>query len=492
MMQIEDQVHATRPPASAPPIMRPALRLCLDCFHTCIFTPVFDPFDPFGSWILLRISLLLLSTVVLLSADRAYCMPGDSTRVDAFKSTVVFELGAGAGNAPRWRPQCTIPTLHSLQPFRDYARRRGLNIESWLYSDMPSRGLRGPLASRGAIPRLRRTELSGSLGRRLRRRLQPPRAPPGAGPEDPHQIRDPPLERPHLGHLEERSGQEDLLRAYIWDCLTAFEASLPVLSHCIAAIKAWHQRLAMRPPADGPGDYRRLTRSLARFQGVPRRLIFPIHADAVRLLLLLPVPPHPACSGARPASDGTSARCPTCWAFLLCWVDCLAGALTTVLCCRCEEGAMLQVCDVWLNYDWLAGYQQFVDGTAYNVKVRKNDQFRQGHQPRCGRPKDPRLDVTAQLLEMMRQLGCTKRAEPGSPCPRCPPLFPRRINGGRNFDLSRQPSSEELSAMIVRGLGHVGVDTALFSGISARRGGLSTVIEAGVPECILWMQSGHA
>ena len=46
--------------------------------------------------------------------------------------------------------------------------------------------------------------------------------------------------------------------------------------------------------------------------------------------------------------------------------------------------------------------------------------------------------------------------------------------------------------MVVRGLGHVGYDTSLFSGISARRGGLSTAIEAGVPEHILWMQSGHA
>ena len=32
----------------------------------------------------------------------------------------------------------------------------------------------------------------------------------------------------------------------------------------------------------------------------------------------------------------------------------------------------------------------------------------------------------------------------------------------------------------------------LFSWISARRGGLSTALEAGVPEAILWMQSGHA
>jgi hypothetical protein len=46
--------------------------------------------------------------------------------------------------------------------------------------------------------------------------------------------------------------------------------------------------------------------------------------------------------------------------------------------------------------------------------------------------------------------------------------------------------------MVVRALGHIGFNTALFSGISARRGGLSTAIEAGVPEAILWMQSGHA
>jgi hypothetical protein len=40
-------------------------------------------------------------------------------------------------------------------------------------------------------------------------------------------------------------------------------------------------------------------------------------------------------------------------------------------------------------------------------------------------------------------------------------------------------------------LRQVGFDTSLFSGICARRGGLSTAIEAGVPEHILWMQSGH-
>jgi hypothetical protein len=49
MMQIKHQVHATRLPASALPKVHPALRLCLDCFYTCTFTPGFDPFDCFGS-----------------------------------------------------------------------------------------------------------------------------------------------------------------------------------------------------------------------------------------------------------------------------------------------------------------------------------------------------------------------------------------------------------------------------------------------------------
>ena len=36
-----------------------------------------------------------------------------------------------------------------------------------------------------------------------------------------------------------------------------------------------------------------------------------------------------------------------------------------------------------------------------------------------------------------------------------------------------------------------GCDAARFSGISARKGGISVAIEAGVPEAILYLQSGH-
>ena len=59
----------------------------------------------------------------------------DSTRVDAYKATVIFLLGSGPGEAPAWKPRITIPTLASFQPFRMLASRFGFNIEAWLYSD---------------------------------------------------------------------------------------------------------------------------------------------------------------------------------------------------------------------------------------------------------------------------------------------------------------------------------------------------------------------
>ena len=48
-----------------------------------------------------------------------------------------------------------------------------------------------------------------------------------------------------------------------------------------------------------------------------------------------------------------------------------------------------------------------------------------------------------------------------------------------------------MSQNIVRALGYISVSPIGFSGISARKGGLSTAIEAGVPEAVLFMRSGH-
>lgn len=420
-------------------------------------------------------------------------------RRDAYRATVVFRLGAAqaASFGVRWNQRTRIPTLASDAPVRALASRLGLQVEGWFYADggetiLERSGGRWRPAVRalalragGGVP-----TLADSLAAYNRHVLPLERARKTRQKYATHRLTvlTWAVWKGVLGDLLPMSG--DMLKAYIWDAL-AFEATLPVLKHCVDAIKAWHRHLALPVPADGPGDYQRLTRSLARFQGTPRRLVFPIHARAVRRLLLLPIPQHAKCGGV----DG---GCTVCRRFLHRWRDCLAGATATVTCSRCAEVGGLQSCDLWVDYDGKAGYRRWAGGAAVNVKVRKNDQFRQGHQPRVGVPRDPRLDLVKQLRAFMSEVGngprrgCTKRSDPQSICPFCPPLFPRSTDKGRSLDLSRQPTPAEASAMVVRGLGHVGYDTALFSGISARRGGLSTAIEAGVPEAILWMQSGHA
>ena len=419
-------------------------------------------------------------------------------RRGAFRSIVVFRLGVGPGTRASWNPRTILPTLSSDQPIRDFALRSGLSIDSWFYDDGApvdlehSDGLWRPAIHRLSfrpdhlnVPSVR--ESADAFNRHVR-----------------------PLERARATRrkyatlrlsvltwavwknvlCELLPMSDDLLRAFIWDSL-AFDVTFHVLKHTIDAVKAWHHHLGLQPPADGVGAYRRLTHSLARLGGTPRPLKFPIHAAAVRRLLLLPVPRHDSCSG-------PSRGCTVCAQFLLRWRDCLAGATGTVTCSRCAEVAGLQSCDLWFDFDARAGYSQWKGGAAVNVKVRKNDQFRHGHEPRIGVAADRRLDLVRQLRAFLRAVGnqprpgCTKSIDPQARCPACPPLFPRSIGREQAFDLSKQPSAEEASAMIVRGLRHVGYDTALFSGISARKGGLSTAIEAGVPEHILWMQSGHA
>ena len=52
-------------------------------------------------------------------------------------------------------------------------------------------------------------------------------------------------------------------------------------------------------------------------------------------------------------------------------------------------------------------------------------------------------------------------------------------------------SRQMLSDDIRRAVSWAGCDISRFSGISARKGGISTALEAGVSEAVLYLQSGH-
>jgi hypothetical protein len=75
--------------------------------------------------------------------------------------------------------------------------------------------------------------------------------------------------------------------------------------------------------------------------------------------------------------------------------------------------------------------------------------------------------------------GCTKWQNPSEGCRLCPLLLPLSFPDG-SFDLTRLPSPECISAMIVRP-GLVGINAHFFSGICARKGCLSTAMGKEVP-----------
>ena len=278
--------------------------------------------------------------------------------------------------------------------------------------------------------------------------------------------------------------------AFLWDALS-FQCTLPVVKHYIHAIQARHRHFKLGSPLGPDGDYSRYLHCFSRFQGRQRRPLYPIHREIVVRLLRFSMPEHGGCRGARHG-------CSVCVVFLHDWRDCLLTAIMTMGCCRVEDGADLDACDFWPDHDAQAGYVQYEGCCTLNIKKMKNDQHRKGCRKRFGRSRDPDLDVVDQLKAWVREVGleprpgCAKRQNPSEGCRVCPPLFPRSLPGKSGFDLSRLPPTECVSASIVRAVGLVGVDTAFFSGICARKGGLSTAIENGVPEEIVWMQSGHA
>jgi len=208
-------------------------------------------------------------------------------------------------------------------------------------------------------------------------------------------------------------------------------------------------------------------------------------------LLRFPFPKHDECGGAYRG-------CPLCRRFLHQWRNCLAGAVSTVGCMRPDEGSQLQVCDWWPDFDTDKGFLQFKGGAALHSPRMKNDQGRKGHQRRFGRSVDPSLDIVTQVGAFTAQAGlrihpaCRKMRNLAERCPVCPPLFPISLPGYGGFRLDKQPTSPQFSEMVVAGLAQVGYDPEWFSGVCARRGGISRAIEANVPEHILWMQTGHS
>jgi integrase len=268
---------------------------------------------------------------------------------------------------------------------------------------------------------------------------------------------------------------ENTLKALATELL-ALQCSGSYVVAIIGAISDRHRRLGHQPPI--PDRYRlsRFQKGLLKVTGTPRRLKFPIQREHLVAVL-----------SSRPSS-------------LALIRDKLMLATMTICCLRASEVVQLQSCDIFFDFDHRHSHNNLYNGTAaVIIRSRKNDQLRKGHFPRIGRSQSPRLDLVYQLRTYLKHGGikphplCTKKRTLHARCPYCPPLFPNTAQSRGRTVLTSTPLRRQRVREILRNtlLRH-GFDPSAFSSVSARKGGLSVAIEAGVPEHILWLQSGHA
>ena len=264
------------------------------------------------------------------------------------------------------------------------------------------------------------------------------------------------------------------LKALTWD-LVCFAVPTSQVELVWKAVQARHRRFHLPPPMSEANQFSLWSKMLGSIRGRPVALKLPIQKATVRWLLAW-----------RPDSLAAHrAR--------------LLTVVATLACLRVNEVARLQVCDLWFDYLTSYGVPGFEGTCSVHINRRKNDTQRKGHYPALGRSQDPELDVVAQLRRWLELAGlavhprCAKRARPAAACELCPPLFPLThcAKGGITAATRRPCSRQQASDWIRWAVKQAGGDSSRFSGISARKGGISTAIEARVDETILYLQSGH-
>jgi integrase len=240
-----------------------------------------------------------------------------------------------------------------------------------------------------------------------------------------------------------------------------------------SAIQNRHRGAGLTPPIRGPNEFSTWTRLLGSLQGAPRPLLFPIHQSMVRRLLAW-----------RPTALADNR-------------DRLATCLATICCLRVSELRALRVCHLLFDFHCAYGIPGYEGTLALHIVKRKNDAQRRGHYPAVGRASNPDLDLVHQLrvwlrvLDIARSPLCSSRA--GVQCHSCAPLFPRLAPGTNpTYSAASLPMSGPMVRDAVRRMAALCQGNPRnFSGISARKGGLTTAISAGVPEEIVFLQSGH-
>ena len=251
------------------------------------------------------------------------------------RTEVLLQLGPDVAPRTSWG-SCRLPTLKDVEPLHALAVTVGLNLQT-LFLDCSARtplersdgnwhGLAASLCPGTAFS----SEAQRAIA--FRRYIMPSTegapATRGSAWRNWRGVLTWATARHCLGRILPMPSQ--VLESFLWD-LIALDCSFPVLKGYLNCIQARHRRFGLASPVTGALSYARLSRGLQRFQGRQRRFLYPIHRSLVAALLRLPV------------ASWTQFR------------NCLAAVLTTLCCMRPCEGAALQSCDVFFDFDMDSG-----------------------------------------------------------------------------------------------------------------------------------------
>ena len=177
-------------------------------------------------------------------------------------------------------------------------------------------------------------------------------------------------------------------------------------------------------------------------------------------------------------------------------------AIGTMCALRVSEILRIDVCDLLWDHDG-------PDTLAICIWKRKNDQGKRGLYPRIAAAVNRALCVIALLRaycaanNLVVSPHCTKTKYSRSPCDACGRLFRKTATAPKN---SPHAGSIQLQATTIpkhgvtrdivckavrKTLSLIGIEPGKASGISMRRGGISTALAAGVDKDIRKLQSGH-
>jgi len=280
-------------------------------------------------------------------------------------------------------------------------------------------------------------------------------------------------------HFVSHDAIQDMLPMHsdrLKECFTELALAVESVAslRCVgSAVAQLHTSNGHPSPTSSGGGLVRLLKPFAVAKTTPAQRITPITTDMFDRLLDLAVD----------SSDLRTRR-----AVLIA----LSGTITAA---RNQNIVQIKLCDYKKGFD-ADRDESKRNAAAVGLTSQKQDRVGVGALARIGAGRlVTKLDKWIAELGLTVSEHCEKKVSGANEmqrCRFCPPLFPKFLDGRLGRDglvepISRQGIREAVKVAVEA----IGVDSARFSGRSMRRGGITTARQAGVPEDVVYLQSGH-